>query len=138
MSRSVADLPINWYEDLLDVPYALGGEDPETGLDCFGLLKIVYRRLGIEVDFPRFHRQHDSAPDFLARVITARWSRIQKPSLPGDVIYMRGLSGQPHVAVMISVTHALHTNEFHGVCAVRVSRAGFMRMVEGVYRLDHD
>ncbi|MGH3497795.1 MAG: transglycosylase SLT domain-containing protein [Nocardioidaceae bacterium] len=35
----------------LGVPYVWGGTDPKTGLDCSGLVQVVYRDLG--VDLPR-------------------------------------------------------------------------------------
>lgn len=35
----------------LGIPYVWGGTDPETGLDCSGLVKVVYEKLG--VDMPR-------------------------------------------------------------------------------------
>ncbi|HZP30981.1 MAG TPA: C40 family peptidase [Acidimicrobiia bacterium] len=38
-------------ERYLGVPYVYGGTDPANGLDCSGLVQLVYRQLG--VDLPR-------------------------------------------------------------------------------------
>jgi cell wall-associated NlpC family hydrolase len=38
-------------EKYLGVPYVYGGSDPSKGLDCSGLVQVVYRQLG--VDLPR-------------------------------------------------------------------------------------
>src|SRR4051794_2390894 len=33
----------------LGVPYVWGGTDPKKGLDCSGLVQLVYRNLGVEL-----------------------------------------------------------------------------------------
>ncbi|MBE0447392.1 MAG: C40 family peptidase [Actinobacteria bacterium] len=38
----------------LGVPYVWGGEDPEIGLDCSGLVKVVFKEFGI--DLPHYSR----------------------------------------------------------------------------------
>jgi|GEM_PF-2889600 len=36
-------------QQYLGVPYVYGGSDPKTGLDCSGLVQVVYREMGIEL-----------------------------------------------------------------------------------------
>lgn len=38
------------FTDLLSVPYLNKGRDVDVGLDCYGLVKEVFRRYGIEIE----------------------------------------------------------------------------------------
>jgi len=60
----------------LGVDYKWGGNDPKTGLDCSGLTKLVYGRLG--VDLPRVSRDQ-------AKVGTKVDSL--KEAKPGDLVF---------------------------------------------------
>jgi hypothetical protein len=40
--------PETIYGDLLGCPFRMGGRDPRTGLDCYGLRREIARRLGGE------------------------------------------------------------------------------------------
>jgi peptidoglycan DL-endopeptidase CwlO len=60
----------------LGVDYKWGGNDPETGLDCSGLTKLVYGQLG--VDLPRVSRDQ-------AKVGTKVDSL--KEAKPGDLVF---------------------------------------------------
>lgn len=72
----------------LGVPYVWGGTDPAKGLDCSGLVQLVYRNLGI--DLPRVSR--DQARE-----------GVEVPSLdqaqPGDLLAFN--SPVSHIAIYI-------------------------------------
>ena len=72
----------------LGVPYVWGGTDPTKGLDCSGLVQLVYKKLGI--DLPRVSYEQ-------ARAGTAVPSLDQ--AKPGDILAF----GSPvhHVAIYI-------------------------------------
>lgn len=72
----------------LGVPYVWGGTDPSKGLDCSGLVQLVYRRLGI--DLPRVSYQQATAGRPVASLAQAQ---------PGDILAF----GSPvdHVAIYI-------------------------------------
>jgi peptidoglycan DL-endopeptidase CwlO len=72
----------------LGVPYVWGGTDPTKGLDCSGLVQLVYKKMGIEL--PRVSYQQ-------AKVGTAVPSLDQ--ARPGDILAF----GSPvhHVAIYI-------------------------------------
>lgn len=61
--------------DYLGVSYLWGGTDPDVGLDCSGLVQLVYRRLGVEL--PRVSRDQARAGQPVASLEEAR---------PGDLI----------------------------------------------------
>jgi peptidoglycan DL-endopeptidase CwlO len=59
----------------LGVPYVWGGTDPDSGLDCSGLVQVVYRDLGYEV--PRVSYDQARAGRPVASLAEAR---------PGDIL----------------------------------------------------
>jgi peptidoglycan DL-endopeptidase CwlO len=72
----------------LGVPYVWGGTDPQRGLDCSGLVQLVYRKFG--VDLPRVSYQQARAGTPVASLAEAR---------PGDILAF----GSPvhHVGIYI-------------------------------------
>lgn len=59
----------------LGIPYVWGGTDPEKGLDCSGLVQLVYRNLGVEL--PRVSRDQAQAGTAVPSLDEAR---------PGDLV----------------------------------------------------
>jgi cell wall-associated NlpC family hydrolase len=77
----------------LGVPYAWGGTDPASGLDCSGLVQRVYKDLGI--DLPRTSSQQATSGRPVASLAEAR---------PGDLVFFDNSSartGIDHVGIYI-------------------------------------
>jgi cell wall-associated NlpC family hydrolase len=77
----------------LGVPYAWGGTDPSTGLDCSGLVQQVYSDLGI--DLPRTSSQQATSGRAVASLDEAQ---------PGDLVFFDYSSSRPgvdHVGIYI-------------------------------------
>jgi cell wall-associated NlpC family hydrolase len=72
----------------LGIPYVWGGTDPARGLDCSGLVQLVYRKLGIEL--PRVSYQQATAGRPVASLAEAR---------PGDILAFN--SPVNHVGIYI-------------------------------------
>ena len=72
----------------LGVPYVWGGTDPDKGLDCSGLVQLVYKQLG--VDLPRVSRDQAQEGRPVASLAEAK---------PGDLLAF----GSPvhHIAIYI-------------------------------------
>jgi peptidoglycan DL-endopeptidase CwlO len=72
----------------LGVPYVWGGTDPSRGLDCSGLVQLVYKKFGVEL--PRVSYQQARAGTAVDGLANAR---------PGDILAF----GSPvhHVAIYI-------------------------------------
>ena len=75
--------------NLVGTPYKLGGRQPETGLDCSGLVRYVYKKTQ-DIDLP-----HN------ARDISLQGEPVEPSELrPGDLVFFNTL-GRPfsHVGI---------------------------------------
>jgi cell wall-associated NlpC family hydrolase len=68
----------------LGVPYIFGGTNPSVGLDCSGLVQVVFRQLGIGL--PRTAQQQYEATPRVSR------SDLQ----PGDLVFFQRTYADPH------------------------------------------
>ena len=74
------------YTDLIGVPFVNRGRDKNTGFDCYGLVKEVYRRYGYEI--PEYDMQYNY--DDMCRineliegnVHNYPWREIKEPKAP--------------------------------------------------------
>lgn len=85
---SAGDAVVAEARKYLGVPYVWGGTDPKTGLDCSGLVQLVYKKFGI--DLPRVSYQQAKAGEAVPSLAQAK---------PGDILAF----GHPvhHVAIYI-------------------------------------
>lgn len=86
------------------VPYKWGGTDPKSGLDCSGLVQLVYRKLGVHLPRTSQQQQHSGAEVPLAQ------------AQPGDLVFF----GEPahHVGIYVGdgkMIDAPHTGSTVGV-----------------------
>ena len=77
------------YDDLIGVPFVDGGRDAKSGLDCWGLVKEVFRRQGYEV--PDYHISAIEAAD----IAGVDASRQTARGLPRTVAADAGALGEP-------------------------------------------
>ncbi|CAM3440978.1 transglycosylase SLT domain-containing protein [Nocardioides dubius] len=84
---------VNEAKKYLGLPYVWGGTDPAKGLDCSGLVQLVYKNLGY--DLPRVSNQQATAGRPVASMAEAQ---------PGDLIAWDNSSrnnGVDHIAIYI-------------------------------------
>jgi cell wall-associated NlpC family hydrolase len=76
--------PVEVARRYLGVPYVFGGANPGTGLDCSGLVQLVFRQLGIAL--PRTAQsQYDAT------------RRVRRDELrPGDLVFFARTYADPH------------------------------------------
>ncbi|MDR1800624.1 MAG: C40 family peptidase [Lachnospiraceae bacterium] len=78
----------------IKTPYVLGGNDPNTGLDCSGLTRWCYAQAGISI--PRNSETQYSSGRSVSR----------EEALPGDIYWRRG-----HVGIYIGNGQIIHAPE---------------------------
>jgi peptidoglycan DL-endopeptidase CwlO len=102
-------------------PYRWGGESPESGFDCSGLVRWSYGRVGLDVP-------HNS------QALFSVGHRVPRAGLePGDVLFFRGLG---HVGLYIGSGQMVHA-PYSGkrVEIVRLSATNYGRRLIGARRL---
>lgn len=89
---------------LLGVPYRWGGDDPTRGLDCSGLVRHVFKAVGL-ADLPRRSQE--------MRRLGATVSRADLRA--GDLVFFNTL-GAPfsHVAIYVGEGRFVHAPARHG------------------------
>ncbi len=91
----------------LGVPYKWGGTDPDSGLDCSGLVQMVYQQLG--VDLPRTSSAQSQEGTKVASLAQAR---------PGDLVFF----GKPVHHVGIYIGDGKMLNAPHTGAKVRIEK----------------
>ncbi len=127
-----------WSDDYTGIPFRADGRGRD-GLDCWGLVVMVYReRFGIGLpEFPGAYP--DESPESLrnaagvARAERERWRRVEVP-VEGDVALLR-LQGLPcHVGIVVSKTAMLHVMAGIESCVEKFTGPQWKDRIEGFYR----
>lgn len=76
--------PVDVARRYLGIPYVFGGTNPAIGLDCSGLVQLVFRQLGVAL--PRTAQQQYDAT-----------ARVGRDALqPGDLVFFARTYADPH------------------------------------------
>ncbi|WCE06463.1 C40 family peptidase [Pseudoxanthomonas sp. JBR18] len=86
---------------LLGTPYRWGGSDPDSGLDCSGLVSYVFRT-ALGIDLPRVSR--DMAANDNAELIKSRDELRQ-----GDLVFFGRRGRVNHVGIYVGEGRFLHS-----------------------------
>jgi len=101
------------FDNFIGLPWLEGGRD-RSGIDCWGLLALVYREV-YQIDLPSFSDRyvtladHDAISDLIEGNIGA-WREVPKGSeQEGDGILLTTNGGRPsHVGVVVQGRRMLH------------------------------
>jgi cell wall-associated NlpC family hydrolase len=113
-----ADIPTDLYVDLIGTPWLRGGRDSATGLDCFGLVRTMFARLGKTV--PDF--DSPGSKELMEQVIDREaktWRRVERR--PGVCLLMRVQGYRAHVAFQLTDDKFIHASDPAGVMLGRIS-----------------
>ena len=137
MSAALAQHVPLWVSPFVGLPFAARGRDARRGLDCWGLVVVVYRdRLGLELPI---WDEYDDVRDRerLDQVVAAAlpsFARVAEPRA-GDVVLFRIAGHLCHVGVVADPPWFLHALEqTHGSVVDRLDSPAWARRVEGYYR----
>lgn len=125
------------YAALVGIPFISGGEQtPETGFDCWGLVRHVFREQCVSL--PDYRLCPDDDEGFFAqfRAERGKWRRHEWPDAPApSVAALRFPSVEfvSHVGVYVGGGRFLHTREKTGAVVERVESPAWFRRIEGFY-----
>ena len=83
---------------LVGVPYRWGGNTPESGFDCSGLVNFVFRDMG-RINMPRTAREIAALP-----IPQVRDGRLA----PADLVFFGDSSGVNHVGIYVGQGRFVH------------------------------
>jgi cell wall-associated NlpC family hydrolase len=119
------------------IPYRDKGSDPETGLDCWQLVRLFYREeLGKTIpDYMAFYRSSLSIVEASGAIVRAipDWNPVEPPAY-GDVLVFRITRSPWHTAICLDDGQMLHTDEGHGSVIEPVSSLRWRDRFYGAYR----
>lgn len=124
------------YHDLLRVPFADGGRTPETGFDCWGLVRFLLKRMGHDVPEMPYSSAHN-ATEVEALIEAERWNRAQEvtDNDVGAVVVIRNAPRQVnHVGLIVEPGRFIHVLTNTGVVTERTDRPPWSRRIMGFYR----
>ena len=126
------------YNDLIGVPFVNRGRDAQHGLDCYGLVKEVYKRNGIEIpEYDVDYNDMDKVDELIeGNTQGYPWQEIREPQTPCLIAIRFGspVGVVNHTAVYIGGGRFIHTREKVGVCIDRVSSPAWRRVIVGFYK----
>jgi cell wall-associated NlpC family hydrolase len=121
--------------DLLGVPFVDGRRGPD-GYDCWGLVREVFRRYGVELpDYKLCCRDSEGFNGLYAAELS-RWTRREAPDIPIPAVVAIRFNHPVfvnHVGVYIGDSKFLHTREKTGVVIERTDAPYWRRIIEGFY-----
>lgn len=128
--------PPPWVAQYVGVEFAEGGRGISAGLDCWGLLRLVYaERFGVWL--PAFNGGCETG-EALAGLVgqethSGRWRRVVEPAV-GDAALFRVARGW-HVGVVVADRRMLHAQRGTESCVERFDTPRWAPRLEGVYRI---
>lgn len=101
-----------WSNNYIGIPFKYKGRD-ENGLDCWGLVRLIYKN-EYNISLPSFSEEYaDSDIDRIQELIAQYkegWESVDSPT-EGTVVLLKVMGAESHVGVAISPTHFIHARE---------------------------
>ena len=86
---------------LLGTPFRLHGSDPESGVDCIGLVSVCLARIGrTPPPLPRYAMRNLDLARFEQILPAAGLCPSSSAAQPGDIVLMRPSAAQYHLAII--------------------------------------
>lgn len=123
--------------DLIGIPFLDGGQDPRIGLDCWGLVREVFRRYGIELPERLVPARDAEAIDRQIDLDRQSWVRWFPPyAVPAVVVFRLGGGGVwcNHTGVLVAPGRFIHARAKTRSCIESLSHPYYSRKLEGIYR----
>lgn len=122
-------------QTLIGVPFRLHGRDPDSGLDCVGLLAVALARSGSSANLPNgYALRSRQRPDLAHWAEAAGFATVNDGCiLPGDIIVTQPAPCQIHLAIAAAAGGLVHAHA--GLGRVVLSPAPLPWPVTGQWRL---
>lgn len=132
-----------WSKKYVGIPFVSLGREQATGLDCWGLLRLVYREV-FKIEIPEFAIDAHDLRSVAKAIIAGRdstWIEVNRPMLrDGDGILMYGHVGdhlsraETHVGIFVAPRHVLHIEEASASVVVPLTHDNVAFRIAKFYR----
>ena len=123
-----------WWNKYIGIPYTTEGRERDSGLDCWGLVRLVYKEeLGI--DLPTFtNTYHDTETQAEALAFGKEyWDNIEAQE-SGDVVIFRIAGEASHVGIITIPGFFIHVREGQDSVVESLDSIKWRKRIEGIYR----
>lgn len=136
--KDVCDVERMLIEKYLGIPYVHQGRSLD-GLDCWGLLKCVYREFGFELfDIEQYCRTWSlSGSDYFKQHYERDWQQAEKPQFLDAVLFLNSRGIANHAGIVLTGGRFIHACR-QGVIISRLNERSWSKNIEGYYRLKND
>lgn len=107
------------------------------GLDCWGLIKAVYKDLGFNVEEIDDYEMegHLNHTDHVSKVCPGAWEKVSKPMAYDVVLFLNQKGIAYHAGMILPDGRFIHSAKNTGVAIISFSNVKKMMRVDGYYRL---
>jgi len=122
------------WHDLIGIPFKAGGRD-FNGLDCYGLVKLLMQRQGI--DLPEFAYADPHNYSMVDRLIRNQdvAQRLNRPEIGAIVVMSLIPPYEHHLGVVISRNEFIHIRQNTRVTISRLDSPLWRDRIRGFYRV---
>jgi cell wall-associated NlpC family hydrolase len=122
----------------LGIPYVHRGRTLD-GLDCWGLLKCVYREFGVELfDIEEYSKTWSLiGRDYFKQHYQQDWVMAGRPGFLDAVLFVNSKGIANHAGIVLTNGRFIHSCR-QGVIVSRLSDKAWRKNIEGYYRLKND
>ena len=128
---------MNDVSDLIGVPFVSKGRDPKTGLDCWGLVVEVGRRMGKNIPDFYVDAMDSKQIGVIKEFVEKDWQKAEKPDT-GVIVGIRLDRGclpdvTQHFGVCLDRRRFIHTMQDTGVIITDLNHRFFKNIITGFY-----
>lgn len=121
--------------DLIGKPFVDHGRGPD-GYDCWGLVREVYRRYGI--DLPDYSISAAACERVQGEIEEAKkseqWVELEKPEVPCVMVIKSHPVFHNHLGVYVGKGRFLHVSTTKSVVVERISSPAWRRLIRGYWQ----
>lgn len=130
---------MSWWDKYIEIPFESCGRD-EQACDCYGLLRLIYQ-LERGIELPLLSEYDDTKQrKKMNQLIESQPALIGFDSVPlenvcpFDVLVIRNVGFNCHLAVVIDTQRMIHTEEGKGVIVEEYNRPHIKPRIREAYR----
>lgn len=124
------------FEKYIGIPYVEKGRDEKIGLDCWGLVRLIYKN-ELSIDLPSFSTEYDSIDNERIEDLFAQykegWEPIDQPTI-GDVVIFRVFGYESHIGICVGDNKFIHVREARDTVIESLDNPKWSKRITGFFK----